>query len=137
MTTWTIRDTAEPESSVASSLCEQVSDKQALCAVLNTLADQGPRIVTIEMSETEDLTVGIGGLWAFVEHLTFEPWNAEALICSEMLDSEKPESIWFACGNHQTEVPKKWLIPGQAAINLLAHYFEHGTLPQDFGWDQV
>jgi hypothetical protein len=117
--------------------CRSVSDDATLRSALQTLAHLEPRIVQVDINSTEYLQIGIGGRWAFVQHVVLEPWKAEVAL-KVGIEVEKPSSLRFlACGAADTEIPAKYLMPISEAIELVVTMFRLGSLPDSVQWELV
>src|SRR5262245_25909793 len=88
---WRVKDLAE--SGFGADAPEVgVVDEQALRSHLLGLAHLDPRVVGIELSAIKCLQIGLGGPWAFVEHIIDDPWKAEVAL-SRGDSRQKPESV--------------------------------------------
>jgi hypothetical protein len=98
------------------------------------LAQRDPRIVVVDINANECLNIGIGGPWAFVEHVVMEPCKAEVATTRE-IGTEKPRSLRFlSCGALDTEVLAESLMPVSEAIEVVAGIFRSGALPDNVHW---
>jgi hypothetical protein len=94
-----------------------------------------PRVFAVELSGNEYLHVGLGGAWAFVEHVVDEPWKAEVAL-SRLADADqKPESVWFVCGGQGTEIPCQYLMPTAEAVDVVIEYFARGGAASSWQWE--
>jgi len=133
---WRVKDLAE--SGLGREAPEvTVVDEQALRLELARLADLEPRVVGIGLSANEYLQVGLGGSWAFVEHVVDEPWNAQVALSGLATAGQKPESIWFVCGGQGSEIPSHYLMPTAEAIELVVQCLRLGRVPSDRQWELV
>jgi Immunity protein Imm1 len=133
---WLIRDIAglgecETTSEVA------VPDEHALAAELRRLADLEPRVIGIELSTNEYLQIGLGGPWAFVEHVVDAPWKAEVAISRTSDTSLKPESVSFVYGGQDSEISSGYLLPFAEAVEVLVEYFRTNAVPSTWQWELV
>jgi hypothetical protein len=114
-----------------------IADEQALRAELARLASLEPRVVRFEMPGKECLQVGLGGAWAFVEHLLDKPWKAQAALSRLSGVDSRPESIWFVCGGQGTEIPSRYLMPTAEAIEVVVECLRVGEVPSGWNWELV
>jgi hypothetical protein len=113
-----------------------VADERALRSELGRLASLEPRVVGIELSGNEYLQVGLGGPWAFVEHVVDEPWKAEVAL-SRTDAGLKPESVWFVCGGQGSEIPAQLLMPAAEAIEVVVECLRLGGVSPGWEWELV
>jgi hypothetical protein len=133
MAEWMLQDVADRAPHKQAPLL--VRDEVSLTQALWRFARQEPRVVIVGISDSDSLQVGIGGEWAFVEHVVEQPWKAEVAIPKdEASDGPKPESVWFPVGGDSSEIPAEYLMPVAKAIELIAEYYRTGALPRDVGW---
>jgi hypothetical protein len=119
---WRLKDMA------GSGNCQKTSevpvlDEHALQTELRRLADLEPRVIGIELSTSENLQIGLGGPWAFVEHVVDEPWKAEVAISRTSYTGQKSESVSFVCGGQDSEIPSRYLFPVTEAVEVLVECF--------------
>ena len=119
MSVWRVRDLAcsgfGRESTEAS-----LADEDALRSELVRLASLEPRVVCIELSDVEYLQIGLGGPWAFVEHVVDEPWKAEIALSRSPEAEQKPGSVCFVCGDQESEIPAQYLMSSSEAFQVEA-----------------
>jgi len=131
---WRVKDLADsglgreaPEVSVA--------DEQVLRMELSRLASLAPRVVGVELTENEYLQVGLGGPWAFVEHVVDNPWKAEVALSRLSDASQRPESVSFACGGQGSEIPSQYLMRLGEAIEVVVECLRLGGVPSGWQWE--
>jgi immunity protein Imm1 of predicted polymorphic toxin system len=113
-----------------------VADEQGFRSELARLASLEPRVVGIELSGNEYLQVGLGGPWAFVEHVVDEPWKAEAAL-PRVGAGAKPESVWFMCGGQGSEIPARYLLPKVEAVEAVVECLRLGGASPAWEWELV
>jgi hypothetical protein len=112
-----------------------LADEQALRSELARLATLEPRVVGVALSDKEYLHVGLGGMWAFVEHVVDEPWKAEVAL-SDLADvGQRPESVWFVCGRQGSEIPGQYLMATAEAIEVVVECLRLDRLPSAWRWE--
>jgi hypothetical protein len=130
---WRVKDCAE--SGFGADAPEvAVVDEQALRSHLRGLAHLDPRVVGIEFSASACLQVGLGGPWAFVEHIIDDPWKAEVAL-SRSASGQKPESVWYTCGGQGSEIPAQYLMPVAEAIDVVAESLRLGGPAPGWQWE--
>jgi hypothetical protein len=88
------------------------------------------------MSENEYLQIGLGGPWAFVEHVVDTPWKAEvALARSRTL--HRPEFVSFICGGQDSEIPGQYLMPTAEAIDIVVSCLHVRGASPECQWELV
>jgi hypothetical protein len=120
-------------------VCRTIGDVTSVRVFHGELAQLDPRIVKVEIDANQWLHIGIGGQWAFVEHICFEPWKPQiAVLNNRSALVGIPATIRFqADGASDTEILAQYLIPVSEAIELVVHMFQGGTLPETIQWDLV
>ena len=114
----------------------EIADERDLRAELSRLARLEPRVAGVELPGNEYLHVGLGGPWAFVEHVVDEPWKAEAAL-PRAADGSKPESVWFVCGGQGSEIPARFLMPAAEAIDAVAECVRLSGASPGWKWELV
>jgi hypothetical protein len=106
-----------------------------LRSALQGFVPHEPRIVGVDISENECLRIGIGGPWAFVEHVVDKPWKAQVALVREQFSTTRPDCVSFLCGNQDTEIPGRLLMPVAEAIALLASFYSDEKWPDKIEWE--
>ena len=134
-TMWRVKDLAE--SGLGCDASEiAVADENALRVELLRLASLEARVVGIELSSNEYLQIGLGGSWAFVEHIVDEPWKAEVALPRSITDSQ-PDSVWFVCGGQGSEIPAKFLLSKEEAIQIVVDFLRLGVTSTAWKWELI
>jgi hypothetical protein len=132
---WQVKDLAESGLGRTGSTVA-VADEHALRSELGRLASLGPRAVGIELSGNEYLQLGLGGPWAFVEHVVDEPWKAEVALPHPEA-RKRPESVWFVCGGQGSEIPSQYLMPAAEAIEVVVQCLRLGGVSPGWRWELI
>jgi hypothetical protein len=136
VTTWDVQDLADSVTD-REPLAQLVSDEASLREALEAFSQKEPRVVLVGISDTTYLHVGVGGPWAFVEHVVNVPWKAQVALPTHGCGVEKPTSVWFTCAGQGSEIPAKFLMPAAEAIELVVQLYRKGTLPDTVEWELV
>lgn len=129
---WLLQDISTRSASEAVSLATETE----LLAHLNQLAAQAPRVISLSPVGAGYLQVGIGGPWAFFEFNQDDPWRVEAAVPdSTSFPESAPETVAFACGGDQSEIPGTYMMPVQRAVGLIAEMLRTGELTTAVRWE--
>jgi hypothetical protein len=112
---------------------KSVADEQSLRSELMRLASMEPRVVFVALSDNEYVHIGIGGAWAFVEHVIDEPWKCQHAVSNGA--ELKPEFVSFIAGGQDSEIPSEALLPIAEAIELLTQFFQQNAVPTSWQWE--
>ena len=93
-----------------------------------------PQIYIIDTWDGCELTIGYGGPVGCVQH------SKNHLPPYRVILGDHPDAIdylEFDSGGTPTPIHRKFLLPFERVEAIVTHYFLHGELPDDAGWEEI
>jgi hypothetical protein len=114
-----------------------LSEEKELRDVLNTLAQQGNRIVLLEFPDAGILTIGIGHPYGFVEYMAENGNPPYLLAINNTYDKTEVPFVEFDSGGTVTSIPKNNCLSFETVMDIVAYFLKNKELPKYVQWVQV